>query len=158
MQRRVIAPTPDSPASHAVGIDFDDTLAAHDRGWQNGLIYGQPIPGAIEALRLLADHRAVFVCTARPDSHLAAVADWVTRHSGLPALVDTSRARSYWLERGLVLVTNRKLGAARYVDDRAVAFTGDWAEALTAVAQGIGLPPDALPRRRPADGRPHTSH
>ncbi|WP_404870987.1 hypothetical protein ACI1MP_37690 (plasmid) [Kitasatospora griseola] len=155
----VIPLHPDSPASHAVGIDFDQTLVAHDRGWQNGLIYGDPIPGAIGALLLLADHRAVFVCTARPNSHLAAVADWVTRHSGLPTLVDTSQDCSYWLERGLALVTNRKLGAARYVDDRAVAFNGNWAEALAAVAHGIGLPLDALSHRHPAkDHHPHTAH
>ncbi|MDH6709890.1 hypothetical protein P3T27_006639 [Kitasatospora sp. MAA19] len=61
--RRVIAPSPDSPSSQAVGVDFDETLMLVDRGWMDGQVYGEPIPGAIEALRLLAQHRAVFVYT-----------------------------------------------------------------------------------------------
>ncbi|MEV8099454.1 hypothetical protein [Kitasatospora sp. NPDC085879] len=45
-------------------MDFDETLMqVDDRGWMNGEVYGEPVPGAIEALRLLAAHRAVFVYT-----------------------------------------------------------------------------------------------
>ncbi|MFJ9846988.1 hypothetical protein ACIRYZ_42470 [Kitasatospora sp. NPDC101155] len=61
MLRPVIAPRPDSPASQAVGFDLDGTLAVDD-GWQGGRI-GLPQPGAIEALRTIAQQRAVFVFT-----------------------------------------------------------------------------------------------
>lgn len=37
----------------------------------------RPKPGAMDALRLLARHRAVLVYTARPMSWLPEVADWV---------------------------------------------------------------------------------
>ncbi|MGC0315280.1 hypothetical protein [Kitasatospora acidiphila] len=60
----VVPLDPASPASHAVGLDFDQTLVAHDDGWQDGRIYGDPIPGAIEALHALAAVRSVFVVTA----------------------------------------------------------------------------------------------
>lgn len=139
MRRTVISPSPDSPSSHAVGLDFDNTLMLADRGWMDGRLYGPPIPGAIDALRLLARHRAVFVVTARPRRFLPAVAEWVTEHSGLPTLIDTDPGRVYWTVRGQILVTSTKLGAAVYVDDRAVHFGGDWADTLVTVTRAIGL-------------------
>jgi hypothetical protein len=130
---------PASPASHAVGLDFDQTLAAHEDGWQDGRIYGDPIPGAIEALCDLVAVRSVFIVTARHRRFHPAVADWLTRHSGLPAVVDEDPDRAYWLERDVLLVTNKKLGAACYVDDRAIRFTGDWTVALAQTRHAIGL-------------------
>ncbi|MFJ2781533.1 hypothetical protein [Kitasatospora sp. NPDC087315] len=137
MHRPVIAPTPDSPASQAVGLDLDGTLA-QDHGWQGGRI-GLPQPGAMDALRLLARHRAVFVYTARPRPWLPEVADWITWYSGIAAFVDPSPDRAYWTTRGPVLVTSTKLGAACYIDDRAVHHAGDWDDTLAAVARAIGL-------------------
>ncbi|MFJ2191565.1 hypothetical protein ACIOJE_27150 [Kitasatospora sp. NPDC087861] len=140
MYRPVIAPRPDSPSSQAVGVDFDETLMAIDeRGWMGGQVYGEPIPGAIEALRLLAQHRAVFVYTARHRRFHDAVAGWVTRHSGLVTRVNDDPDRAYWTEHGTVLVTNLKLGAAAYVCDKAVYFNGDWTATLATVTRAIGL-------------------
>ncbi len=42
------------------------------------------------------------------------------------------RRKPFWNERGLLLVTDRKLAAEAYIDDRAVRFE-DWAQALAAV-------------------------
>lgn len=138
MHRPVIAPTPDSPASHAVGLDLDGTLTVPGP-WLGGRI-ALPQPGAIDALRLLAAQRAVFVYTARPRHWLPEVADWVTWYSGLPAFVDPDPERAYWTSvGGPILVTSTKLGAACYVDDRAVHHTGDWASTLAVVTRAIGL-------------------
>ncbi|PYC71882.1 hypothetical protein C7C46_26395 [Streptomyces tateyamensis] len=139
----VIPLDPASPASHAVGLDFDQTLVAHDDGWQDGRIYGEPIPGAIEAVHALVSVRAVFVVTARPRRFHSAVAAWLSRHTGLATLVDADPDRAYWLERQKLLVTNKKLGAALYVDDRALRFEGDWTTTLAQARHAIGL------------GRPH---
>ncbi|MFF8775068.1 hypothetical protein [Kitasatospora sp. NPDC015120] len=145
MHRPVIAPTPDSPASQAVGVDLDGTLADASAGWMGGRI-GLPLPGAIEALRLLARHRAVFVYTARPQHWLPEIADWVTWFSGLPAFVDPDPARAYWtVVGGPILVTNTKLGAAAYVDDRAVHHAGDWDVTLAVVSRAIGLDRKGIP-------------
>ncbi len=138
MDRRVIAPTPGSPASQAVGLDLDGTLAV-DHGWKGGRI-GLPQPGAMEALRLLVRHRAVFVYTARPRIWLPEVCDWITWYSGLPAFVDPSPERAYWtVVGGPILVTSTKLGAAAYVDDRAVHHAGNWTDTLATVSRAIGL-------------------
>ncbi|MFD9061420.1 hypothetical protein ACFVZ3_07880 [Kitasatospora purpeofusca] len=138
MHRPVIAPTPDSPASQAVGLDLDGTLT-QPGPWLGGCI-GLPQPGAIEALRLLVRHRAVFVCTARPRRWLPEVADWVTWYSGLSAFVDPDPSRAYWtVVGGPILVTNTKLGAAAYIDDRAIHHTGDWTDTLATVRRAVGL-------------------
>ncbi|MFJ4672834.1 hypothetical protein [Kitasatospora purpeofusca] len=138
MHRPVIAPRPDSPASQAVGLDLDGTLT-QPGPWLGGRI-GLPQPGAIDALRTLARHRAVFVYTARSTRWLPEVADWVTWYSGLEAFVDPSPERAYWTSSGgTILVTNTKLGAAAYVDDRAIHHTGDWADTLAIVSRAIGL-------------------
>ena len=138
MHRPVIAPTPDSPASQAVGLDLDGTLADASAGWMGGRI-GLPLPGAMDALRLLAASRAVFVYTARSRHWLPEIADWITWYSGIEAFVDPSPERAYWTTRGSVLVTSTKLGAACYVDDRAVHHAGDWAATLPVVSRAIGL-------------------
>ncbi|TQF03798.1 hypothetical protein E6W39_18160 [Kitasatospora acidiphila] len=144
----VVPLDPASPASHAVGLDFDQTLVAHDDGWQDGRIYGDPIPGAIEALHTLAAVRSVFVVTARHPRFHPAVAAWLTRHSGLDAIVDDSPDRAYWLERDRLLVTNKKLGAACYVDDRAIRFMGDWTATLAQAKHAIGLGEGTAPFTR----------
>ncbi|MER5353448.1 hypothetical protein ABT093_24320 [Kitasatospora sp. NPDC002551] len=101
---------------------------------------GLPLPGAIEALRLLARHRAVFVYTARPRCFLPDVADWITWYSGIHAFVDPNPERAYYTAvGGPVLVTSTKLGAACYIDDRAVHHAGDWGATFAAVARAIGL-------------------
>ncbi|MGW3077855.1 hypothetical protein [Kitasatospora sp. NPDC001132] len=138
MHRPVIAPHPDSPASQALGLDLDGTLTL-ENGWQGGRI-GLPQPGAMEALRLLASRRAVFVYTARPERWLPEVADWVSWYSGLDAFFDPDPERAYWqVVGGPILVTRTKLGAAAYVDNRAVHHAGDWTATLTTLSHAIGL-------------------
>ncbi|MFI6158160.1 ASCH domain-containing protein [Kitasatospora sp. NPDC051170] len=137
----VIPLNPDSPASHAVGIDFDLTVVEHRNGWQDGRIYGDPIPGALEAVRRLMACRSVFCVTARHRRYHPAVAAWFVRH-GIPAVVDADPDRAYWFgDGGRLLVTNKKLGAALYIDDRALHFTGNWDTALPEALRRIGQPP-----------------
>ncbi|MER7848371.1 hypothetical protein ABTZ03_31045 [Kitasatospora sp. NPDC096077] len=81
----------------------------------------------------------MFLFTARPRLWLPEIADWVTWSSGLEAFVDPSEDRAYWTTRGPVLVTSTKLGAACYIDDRAVHHAGDWEETLASVGRVIGL-------------------
>ncbi|MFJ7912633.1 hypothetical protein [Kitasatospora sp. NPDC096204] len=132
----VIPLNPDSPASHAVGVDFDLTVVRHDKGWQDGRIYGAPIPGALEALRTLQAVRSVFIVTARHRRYHPAIAAWLISH-GFDAIVDEDPDRAYWLGASL-LVTNKKLGGAIYIDDRGMCFEGDWDTALPEALRRIG--------------------
>jgi hypothetical protein len=107
-----------------VALDFDGVIHGYSHGWQGGDIYDPPVPGAIEALRSLLGREPVFILTARTNRF--AVVSWLVGH-GVPAtwFVNDANAGLFWESRTEVLVTNRKLPARLYVDDRALLFT-DW--------------------------------
>lgn len=107
-----------------VAIDFDGVIHSYDKGWHDGTIYGEPIPGAFEAIRKLqlASH-AVYVHTSRDE---AQVFEWLARH-GVAATYGA--IVQFWDNPDVVLVSNRKLPAVVYIDDRGVRFT-DWPKAL----------------------------
>lgn len=121
-----------------LAVDFDGVIHTYERGWADGSIYGDLMPGAMAGLLRLMDHHAVFVHTTR---NAAQVARWIERRSGyaiecttrmhplLPAWWQWGKRHRFWNTRGLLLVTNRKLPATAYLDDRAFAFT-TWDAAL----------------------------
>lgn len=113
-----------------VAVDFDGVIHAYSKGWQDGTIYDPPVEGAFEALVTLMKTYAVFIFTTRDATD---VARWLNRH-GLLAEVDADPQRTFWNDQGRLLVTNRKLAAVAYVDDRAVRFES-WPQALSALAE-----------------------
>jgi len=105
-----------------LAIDFDGVIHRYSKGWQDGSIYDEPVPGAFPAIELLMLRYAVMVHTTRDPIPVAA---WITERSGLDARVDLPSDPDppvFWNTRGVLLVTNRKLPAVAYVDDRAVRF------------------------------------
>lgn len=131
-----------------LAVDFDGVIHRYSRGWQDGTIYDDPMPGAIDGLHTSMQREAVFIHTSREPEQ---VVPWLESH-GLDATADDrcgvcatagrttdcplclgSGLLVFWDERGQLLVTNRKLPARRYLDDRAVVFTS-WEQALTDLA------------------------
>ncbi|MFD0659726.1 hypothetical protein [Thermocatellispora tengchongensis] len=108
----------------AIGVDFDGVIHAYRQGWKDGTIYDEPMPGALEGLRALMDHHPVFIHTSRSP---LPVAMWL-RERGFIVDIDDVPVK-FWNERGRLLVTNRKIPAKAYLDDRAVRFTS-WTGAL----------------------------
>ena len=86
-------------------VDFDGVIHAYSLGWHDGTCYDLPVPGARAALLELVDagYRIV-VFTSR--SNIQAVADWLCGFK-IP----------------FHDVTNKKVPALAYIDDRAVRFT-----------------------------------
>lgn len=113
--------------THTVAVDFDGVIHTYDKGWHDGTIYGEFMPGAVESLTRLMQRYAVFVHTTRKAHQ---VAHWIEDRSGRGIECTTRVPRSgFWNRQGYLLVTNRKLPAVAYIDDRAVRFT-DWRQAL----------------------------
>lgn len=121
-------------------LDFDGVLHKYSNGYQDGEIYDPPTDGMVGAVKAILAAEAAFVLTAR--RNLEDVADWL-RGAGLPAVAPKLGDEHvpnvrFWNSRNILLVTNRKLPARHYVDDRAVLFAGDWNATLATL--GIERP------------------
>jgi hypothetical protein len=116
-----------------VAVDFDGVIHAYSKGWQDGTIYDEPVPGAFDGLRSLMDRYAVFIHTSRDP---APVGRWVRQRSGIETewFEDRRNPLSFWNGRGSLLVTNLKLPAIAYIDDRAVRFES-WEQSLAALSR-----------------------
>jgi hypothetical protein len=105
------------PYIPTIAVDFDGVIHDYYLGWFNKHIYGPPMPGALEGLKRLMKIYAVFIFTSRdPDQ----VAEWLTKQG---FEVTTETPETFWSEQGRLLVTQRKLAAVAYIDDRAHKFT-----------------------------------
>lgn len=129
-----------------IAVDFDGVVHGYSRGWQDGTIYDEPLPDAILALELLMERDAVFIHTTR---NARQVARWIERTSWhhidctihLPRTW-YGRRKPFWNTRGLLLVTDRKLPATVYIDDRAHRFES-WAKTMVALGEPAELWPDS---------------
>lgn len=145
-----------------VAIDFDGVIHLYSRGWFDGTIYDPPVPGMIEALdEIMADH-PVFIHTTRSAVEVAEwmvrqtegriecvteherpreettwrLTDWPEgdRWSVIGTSVRIRKPRTFWDDRTKLFVTNRKLPAVAYIDDRGIRFTS-WKQALADLAK-----------------------
>lgn len=133
-------------AFRTVAIDYDGVVHAYSKGWHDGTCYDEPVPGALDAITALMRVRPVAVMTARP---LGPVAEWLNVHlPDVPLMVDGACAIEYWPHLDSVLVTNRKIVARHYIDDRAIRFDPDfgWDEVMAKVAAW-----DRMENTRPVD-------
>lgn len=115
-----------------IAVDFDGVVHAYSKGWQDGTIYDPPLPGALEGLTTLMEAHAVFIHTTR---EAATVASWLADR-GFDTVVDVEGPkhpkREFWNEQGALLVTDRKLPAIAYIDDRGIRFQS-WKQALASL-------------------------
>ncbi len=87
----------------------------------------------------------MFILTAH--NPLTAVVDWLEDH-GLKASY-RDELPEFWSRRGILLVTNIKLPAAVYIDDRSIRFTS-WSQVLNELPAAMTqeTSPQAASRRR----------
>jgi hypothetical protein len=116
-----------------IAIDFDGVIHTYDKGWHDGTIYGDTMPDAMYAIEALMERDAVFIHTTR---NARQVARWIERMSQHHIDCTThlprtwyGRRKPFWNNRNLLLVTDRKLPATVYIDDRAHHFTS-WDKTL----------------------------
>lgn len=119
-----------------IGIDFDGVIHQYE-GWCD--VENPPIPGAFEAIRELHERYNLFVFCARQygdgPGNLNAIPAWFEKYElGIEAVCEKDHSH-FWNDRR-ILVTNTKLPAVAYIDDRAVRFES-WEQ--TKVALGVIL-------------------
>lgn len=117
---------------YTIAVDFDGVIHAYSRGWHDGTIYDPPLPGAIDAVHTLLDTYAVYIHTSRSASQ---VVNWMRHHSDRIYVTDydLDSQPKFWNTSDRILVTNRKLPAVAYLDDRAIRFI-DWSHALVTIS------------------------
>lgn len=98
-----------------LAVDFDGVVVDD---------YDAPQPGAIEGLRFLLTRYFVYILTARD---VGQVSDWLEGHDFNVDRKDNGSPT--WQLKDTLLVTNRKIDAAAYLDDKAIRFW-TWSQAV----------------------------
>lgn len=127
-----------------IAIDFDGVIHGYSRGWVDGSIYDPPVAGAFDAIRMFRRlGYPCFVFTAR--LYLTAVWEWLDWHAPelYPQIMGADRV--FWDRVDLLGITNRKLPADIYIDDRGLRFT-DWPSATVNALVHVGAFKEAIER------------
>ena len=104
-------------------IDFDGVIHSYDRGWQNGDIYGDLLPGFVGwALRAAPLFKLVIYSSrSKTPDGIAAMHTWLRRRLAermMPAEIDALMS--------LFEFASEKPPAFLTIDDRAMQFDGNW--------------------------------
>jgi hypothetical protein len=106
-----------------LAIDFDGVIHNADKGWGDGTCYGEPLPGAIDAIKRLSENYTIIIFTAkaRTDRPLVngktgieLVKEWFQKHNILKYISD---------------ITSEKPRAELYIDDNGYHFV-NWVDTL----------------------------
>ena len=108
-------------------IDFDGVVNRYSRGWQDGVLYDDAVPGffqwAEKAMRKLS--LVIYSSRSKSPEGIAAMRTWMYGQA--------KQAEGIWpnsIERNGFLDTLKyaasKPAAFLTIDDRAICFTGDW--------------------------------
>lgn len=120
------------PLRGTICVDFDGVIHSYEHGWGDGSIYGDPIDGALEGLQTLLGHYAVVIFTSRDVDQ---VKKWMWERMQLSCATDHFKVQ-FWNEYGVILVTNRKLPALAYIDDRGIRFV-NWFQTIADVQRHL---------------------
>ncbi len=106
-----------------IAIDFDGVIHNDNKGWHDGTIYGDPISGSLEAIKILASKFSLIIFTAKAKSDrplvngkngTLLVKEWLEKHGYMDYISG---------------ITAEKPRAFLYIDDRGYRF-GNWEDTL----------------------------
>ena len=115
-----------------IAIDFDGVIHKYSQGWQNGEVYDPPIKGAATFIYncMFKKNWSVFILSTRD---AAQIEEWCRRvlfqNKELPfeiTLIPNDVEKPFWSKKKNLGITNRKLAAHIYIDDRAFKFEGNY--------------------------------
>lgn len=127
-----------------VCVDFDGVIHSYENGWQNGVIYGDVVPGFFEWLEETRGKLKVVIYSSRSktEAGILAMGKWL------------HEKRNQWIADGgkrdeiepLELeFAHEKPAAFLTIDDRAICFQGEWNDPR--------LSPDAILSFKPWNAR-----
>lgn len=128
------------PFTPTICIDFDGVIHNYDRGWQDGAIYGEVVPGFFEWVERVRGKFKLVIYSSRSkdDAGVTAMGLWLhdQRNKWIAAGGRRDPVEPLTIEFAL-----EKPAAFLTIDDRAIQFRGDWSDPA--------LTPDAMMAFRP---------
>lgn len=114
--------------SKNIAIDFDGVIHNANKGWGDGTCYGEPIPGAIEAIKQLYNNYNIIIFTAKAKHDRPLV----NGKTGIELVQE-------WLEKYNIYqyvsyITSDKPRAELYIDDNGYRFE-NWNDTLKFVTK-----------------------
>ena len=111
-----------------IAIDFDGVIHNFDKGWHDGTCYGDPLPGSLNALKVLSKKYSIIIFTAKAKNNRPLVGG----KNGTQLVEE-------WLEKHNVMqyiseITSEKPRAQIYIDDNGYRFQA-WDKALSDIEE-----------------------
>ena len=104
-----------------IAIDFDGVINSYTSGWQGPTKTDEPVLSAAEGISGLWNRGhtiIIFSTRANSPEGVETIREYLRKHTENDLLADS------------IEITDRKPIADVYIDDRAIPFTGNWAETL----------------------------
>lgn len=109
--------------ANIIAIDFDGVIHNADKGWHDGTCYGEPLPGAIDSIKLLSQTYKIVIFTAKAKSDRPLV----NGKTGISLVKEWFE--KYELDTYISEITSEKPRANLYIDDNGYRFE-NWNDTL----------------------------
>ncbi len=107
---------------HAVCFDFDGVIHRYSKGWQDGSIYDEYNKDILDLMLLLQKLEIpIYICSTRKPEQIIS---WWNKQGFWAESIKIEEDITFWNDLKFIGVTNKKLPAQLYIDDRAYKYTG----------------------------------
>lgn len=105
-----------------VAFDFDGVIHKYSKGWQDGSIYDEPNKDVLDLMLILQLMKipCVIISTREPQQ----IKEWWDKQGITLRAKVLDWDTSFYNDCSCIGITNRKIPAQLYIDDRAYRYTG----------------------------------